>query len=498
MKLSSYVIFLLCFLLNSSIIAQEAENSISMEEVQAHLRFLAADELRGRKTGEIGNWVAARYIAEQFRQFGAKSGNGTDYFQVIPFADITPPKQGSLKVGEKLFDIADRLLVRFAPDGTVSGELVYLPHAMPGEVTKAVSGKWILTNIGDEGMADPQAAFALSALKKKKLQEMGALGLIEIYQGRHPWNLIKRFFGSGAMQIMEEGEDLSFPTLVVNDALEREIKDLSEGKNVQVILETVGTSIKRKPSPNVIGMITGTDPVLSKEFVVLSAHFDHVGTSQSSDRPATQTDSIFNGARDNAFGVTALLSAAKVLANHPPKRSVLLLALTAEEIGLVGSKYFVEHPTVPLQNLIFNLNTDGAGQSDSTIVAVMGLNRVGAVEEITMACQAFGLEPFADPAPEQNLFDRSDNVSFAAVGIPAPTFSPGFRQFDNSILKHYHQPSDEVETLDFKYVLKFCRAFALTARKIADKSQRPHWIDGDKYQPAFIQLYGGTRNESHD
>jgi Zn-dependent M28 family amino/carboxypeptidase len=231
--------------------------------------------------------------------------------------------------------------------------------------------------------------------------------------------------------------------------------------------------------------------VLNKEFVVLSAHFDHVGTLQSSDRPATQTDSIFNGARDNAFGVTALLSAAKVLAKHPPKRSVLVVALTAEEIGLIGSKYFVEHPPVPLEKMIFNLNTDGAGQSDSTIVAVMGLNRVGAADEITLACKAFGLEPFADPAPEQNLFDRSDNVSFAAVGIPAPTFSPGFRQFDNSILKHYHQPSDEVETLDFDYVLKFCKAFALASRKVADKSQRPRWADGDKYQPAFIELYGG-------
>ena len=491
MKSFNQMTIFVCLLLSTSIFAQEAENSISREEIEGHLRFLAADEMRGRKTGELENWIAARYIAEQFRKFGANPGNGTDYFQIIPFAEVTPVSEGNLKVGERLFDISDQLLVRLAPEGTLSADVVYLPDIMDAEVTADVRGKLILTNIGDQGMTDPQAAFALSLVKKKKLQDKGAIGLIEIYQGRYPWNLIKRFFGSGGMQIMEGSNDRTFPVLVVNDAFESEINVLRDGHRVQAVLETVGTSVKPKPSANVMGIIPGTDPVLSKEFVVLSAHYDHVGTSQSSDRPSGQTDSIYNGARDNAFGVTALLSAAKTLGEQPPKRSVLLLAVTAEEIGLIGSKYFVEHPTIPLENLIFNLNTDGAGQSDSTIVAVMGLNRVGAVDEITMACNAFGLEPFADPAPEQNLFDRSDNVSFAAVGIPAPTFSPGFRQFDNAILKHYHQPSDEVDTLDFNYVLKFCKAFALTARKIADKPERPKWVDGDKYQPAFIQLYGG-------
>lgn len=472
--------------------AQELENAITMPQVEAHLRFLASDELRGRKTGEIGNWTAARYIAEQFRAFGVRSiaESVNDYYQVIPFAEITPPSQGTLMLGDLSVSIADDLLIRLASDGILEGDLIYLAHTTPEDINRKVKGKMVITHLGSEEITDPQAAFALTTTKKKKLEEMGALGLIEIYQGRHPWNLIKRFFGAGSMVIMEEGDNPAFPSMVINAPAANHMESIKSGEIKTFKLDTDGTRVSQKPSPNVVGVIEGTDPILKNEYVILSAHFDHVGTSTSSQRPANVTDSIYNGARDNALGVTALLSAAKTLSLHPPKRSILLLGLTAEEIGLVGSKYYVDNPLIPLDQMVFNLNTDGAGHSDSTIVAVIGLNRVGAAEEIEAACHAFGLDVFADPAPEQNLFDRSDNVSFAAVGIPAPTFSPGFRTFDSEIMKHYHQPSDEVDTLDFNYVLKFCRAYALAARMIADKEERPKWAEGDKYYPAFIELFG--------
>lgn len=469
--------------------AQKLEDMILRQQVEAHLRFLASDELKGRKTGEMGNWVAARYIAEQFRRFGLKPGGEKGFYQIIPFGMVIPPAQGTLSLGAQKMDISDDLLVRSAPESDMTGLVKFLPHATTEEITKEVDGKLVITYFGSEEISDPLEALSLTAEKKHQLKANGALGLVEIYNGRHPWNLIKRYLGSGRMEILEGDGEMEFPVLLVNNLSEETLNTLKDD-DLEFKFVTDGTEIRKDPSPNVVGVIPGKDPKLKDEYVALTAHFDHVGTFKSQDRPSSEKDSIFNGARDNAFGVTALLSAAETLGKNPPARSVIFIAFTAEEVGLLGSKYYVEHPTVPLEKIIFNLNTDGAGNSDSTIVSVMGLNRVGAAAELNKACEAFGLETFADPAPEQNLFDRSDNVSFAAKGVPAPTFSPGFRQFDNEILKNYHQPSDEVETIDLSYVVKFCKAYAYAARLVADKSSRPKWSTGDKYESAFMELYG--------
>lgn len=157
---------------------------------------------------------------------------------------------------------------------------------------------------------------------------------------------------------------------------------------------------------------------------------------------------------------------------------------------MLGSKYYAEHPLVPLKQTIFDLNTDGAGYSDTTIISVIGLERTGAKNEIEAGAKAAGLGVFAEPAPEQGLFDRSDNVNFAIKGIPAPDISPGLRTFDETIAKYYHQAIDNPESLDYNYMLKFCKAYAYTARLIADRPTRPQWSAGDKYEAAGKALYG--------
>ena len=232
---------------------------------------------------------------------------------------------------------------------------------------------------------------------------------------------------------------------------------LKSGQSITI--QTPGQPEQRVNAVNVAGIIEGSDPTLKNEYVILSAHFDHLGTIRRQQNTATE-DTIYNGARDNAMGVTGLLAAAKALAQQPPKRSVLILALTGEEVGLLGSRYYAEHPLVPLKQTVFDLNIDGAGYNDTTILSVIGLERTGAKSEIEAAAKAAGLGVFAEPAPEQGLFDRSDNVAFAAKGIPAPTFSPGFKTFDEAIGKYYHQTIDNPESLDFDYLKRFCQAYA--------------------------------------
>ena len=239
------------------------------------------------------------------------------------------------------------------------------------------------------------------------------------------------------------------------------------------------------PSQNVIGVIEGSDPDLKEEYLLLSAHYDHVGIG-----PATaEGDSIYNGARDNAVGVATVMAAGKYFADHPPKRSMLLALWTAEEMGLIGSRMFVEDPAVPLEQIIYNLNIDGAGYNDTTKVTIVGLERTDAQPLFETAVQEFGLEAIPSPVPELNLFNRSDNVHFARKGIPAPTFSLGFTSFNEELQYFYHQPTDESDTVDFDYVTNYVRAYVLAAQKIANAENAPFWNVGDEYEEAGRKLY---------
>lgn len=166
-----------------------------------------------------------------------------------------------------------------------------------------------------------------------------------------------------------------------------------------------------------------------------------------------------------------------------------MLAVTGEEMGLLGSQYYAEHPLVPLEKTIFNFNTDGAGYDDKTGISLIGANRTGIDEQVEKAASAFGKKVISDPAPEQGLFDRSDNVSFAKKGVPALSFSPGITGFSDELFKYYHQVTDNPETIDMTYLKEYCQAFALAARLIANRDTVPFWVADDKYEEAGKKLY---------
>lgn len=470
------------------------EFSITRAEVEAHVRFIASDELEGRRTGEKGNWTAARYVAEQFRSLGLKpAGDQGDYFQRITFEKVKAATSATLLVGKDTLHLGKELVVMAGGQTNVSGEVIYVGYGLTdgedGYKGRDVKGRIVVAQGGSPEAKSPGEVFRASRDKRKLATEKGATALLELYSESVPWGLVNQYFSS---------EQIALPTtsngskpvahLWVNNA-NNQYKQLKEVGQT-VVLHTSGRPQVDAPSANVAGIIEGTDPKLKDEYVVLSAHFDHVGVGKQGGPAYQPSDSIFNGARDNAMGVTAILEAAKSLALQRPRRSVLVMAFTGEEIGLLGSKYYTEHPLVPLKQTIFDLDTDGAGYSDTTIVSVIGLERTGAKAEIEAGAKAFGLIVFAEPAPEQGLFDRSDNVSFAIKGIPAPDFSPGFKSFDQEIAKYYHQAIDNPESLNFNYVLRYCQAYAHTARLIANRATRPQWSTGDKYEPAAKVLYG--------
>ncbi|MEM9528447.1 MAG: M28 family peptidase, partial [Bacteroidota bacterium] len=255
-------------------------------------------------------------------------------------------------------------------------------------------------------------------------------------------------------------------------------------------MSSSGIEVDKIESFNVGGVLEGADPELKDEYMIMTAHFDHVGVGKQGGGAFTEQDSIFNGARDNAFGTISLLASARAFAEKKPRRSIIILAVTGEEMGLLGSKYYAENPLIPLKNTIYNFNTDGAGYNDKSAIVLMGAGRTGIDEEVETAAAVFGKTVIGNPAPEQGLYDRSDNVSFAAKGVPALTFSQGFAEMDEEIFKYYHQVTDNPESIDMDYLREYCQIYTLAARLIANKDKRPYWVEGDKYEEAGDKLYG--------
>ncbi len=239
---------------------------------------------------------------------------------------------------------------------------------------------------------------------------------------------------------------------------------------------------------NVLAFIPGLDPALHQQYIVLSSHYDHLGVTKHPRMEEGKLDSIYNGARDNASGTTAVIDAARYFGKHPAKRSILFICYTAEEEGLIGSEWYAAHPLVPLNKTVYNLNIDNASYDDTTLLTLVGLHRTTGDSAILAAAAAYGLTVNNDPTGG-SLFFESDNAPLALHGVPAPTYSMGMRAMDSTIFNRYHRLSDETGNMDMHYVVKWIRTYILAARTIADDMVQPRWTPGDPDEKAWKALY---------
>lgn len=224
---------------------------------------------------------------------------------------------------------------------------------------------------------------------------------------------------------------------------------------------------------NVVGMIEGADPALRDEAVVVGAHYDHVGIGNPVDG-----DSIYNGADDDASGVVAMLEIARALKAGPaPRRTVVFVAFTGEEMGLLGTRYYLEHPTVPLDRTVAQFQIEMIGRPDS-LAGGSGKAWLTGYERSTMGdlLRDNGIPIVPDPRPDQNFFSRSDNIAFARIGIPAHTLSSFNLHTD------YHRPSDEADLVDYAHMTEVARAAARAVRHLAD-GERVKWHPGGQPEP---------------
>lgn len=464
-----------------------ATSTVNVNTIKGHIHYLASDEMKGRDTPSPELNIAARYLATSLMRYGVEKAPGMDdYLQRVPMRNVEPPTNGTLKFGKNEFSMPDDFLMMRGENMEIDGDLVFVNRGSEEDLDAAdIKGKIVVAICGFEGQSNPQEWFFAGGEKRKMAKEKGAKGLIEIYNSTQlPFNFLIRFFNAKRVEVVDNEEEAPFPHFWLNasnpDAIEA-VKDGSINKGSVTVSGMVNEDVE---TYNVVGVVEGTDPVLKNEYVIYSAHYDHVGVGR-----VVEGDSIYNGARDNAVGSVTVLSAAENLAMHPTKRSAIFIFFTGEEKGLLGSAYYADNPVIPLNQVVYCFNSDNAGYNDTTVATIIGLERTEAMPLIEKACSTFGITAIQDRMPEQGLFDRSDNVNFAKKGVPAPTFSLGVTAFDDEINKYYHQAADGPNTLNYNYLFKFFKSYVYACRLIGNTSKPLFWKEGDKYYDAGKKLY---------
>lgn len=494
MRISTLLILLFAgsFFVQAQTDAEKVRSTISKNDIEAHIFFLASDELKGRATGSPEIDIAASYLANNLRRYGVKpAGDDGSYYQQVDFEKVSPPE--SIELNMKDLNLSEFINLKIS-EMTFEGDAVFLGYGSEEDFkTNDVKGKLVLTYAGNEGATDMMQSYRAGIKKREMAQDAGAVALVEIVTLSDPEKAsLGHHFNESRVTLGSKSEEPQLVHLWGMSKSDAEMPELKMGARKPVKLSINGISKEKMGGRNVLGYLEGTDPDLKDEFIIYSAHYDHVGVG----KPNAEMDSIYNGARDNAVGTVTVLNAAENIAKYPTKRSSLFIFFTGEEKGLLGSKYFVENPTIALDRVVYCFNSDNGGYNDTSKTTIMGLNRTTASHHFINAAAEFGLTAIDDPAPEQNLFDRSDNVNFAKKGVPAPTYSMGFTAFDDEINKYYHQVTDNPDTMDYDYLYKFFQSYVLSARLIANDPERPFWTEGDKYYEAGKKLYEKKKEEA--
>tara|TARA_R110002051_G_scaffold91370_1_gene160676 strand:- start:17840 stop:19327 length:1488 start_codon:yes stop_codon:yes gene_type:complete len=466
---------------------EKAAETVDKNEIEGHIYFLADDALKGRATGSPELKIAASYLANTLRGYGVQPNpkNGT-YYQNLDLYHFYLSEDIELSFNGQSYPE----VVAFDIDAIDSVEdAIYLNYGLEKDYKEIeVKGKIVIVKAGTPEATELRPALGSRAPKRELAIQKGARGLIEVGAfDTELWPRFKHAFEERSS--LTEGEKEALPLYLWVQTTPEDLAKLGT-ESIPLKIKSTGIHKEVLKTQNVIGVLEGTDPKLKEEYIIYSAHYDHVGIGM----PDAKGDSIYNGARDNAIGTTAVLSMAENLSKYPTKRSALFILFTGEELGLLGSRYYVDNPVIPLNKMIYCFNTDGGGYNNTSLATIAGLNRTTAKDKMIEGAKTFGLKALDidEVAPEEGLFDRSDNVSFARVGIPAPTYSTGFDAFDEEINKYYHQAADEADSLDYDYLVKFYKGYILSGRSIANDPERPYWIKGDKYEAAANVLYGNV------
>ncbi|HLF35775.1 MAG TPA: M28 family peptidase [Cyclobacteriaceae bacterium] len=463
------------------------QNLVSQDELTTHIYALAADSMMGRGLGSKELEKAAEYIGAQFNKAGLSFPPGlNNYYQEVAIQSVEPPNAGEIRVDTMNWICSSDFVVMQGDNTDREYPLMYLNFGMEADYEGAdIRGKILLVRAGEKEKQDLMDVLQSVAQKREIAQRHGAAGLIELLPPVGiSWSRISRYLSSGRKDIVNRNGG-SIMHIWLNDEKEDILAIVGKLSGLNAKVRITGLDREDIISRNVIGIVEGKDRALKNEYIAVTAHYDHVGIGRPHDG-----DSIYNGARDNAVGAATLIMAAKYLKAAGTKRSVIFIACMGEEEGMLGSMWYVNNPVVPLEKTVYNLNTDGAGYNDTTLITMVAPGRTTIDDLVEKAANSFGLSLGGDPAPEQMFYERSDNISFARKGIPAVNLSPGCSSMDSEIMKYYHMPGDEPESLNYNYLTRYIQSFCLSLKWLADSPETPFWEEGDQYEKTGMSLYG--------
>jgi len=476
--------------------AAAAAATITPEDMYRRISFLASDELLGRDTPSPGLEKAATYIAGEFRSFGlTPEGDDGTFLQRWSYARTTLDRTATSitlsagKFSEEARAGRDFFVLPAMGADSASAPLVYAGMAVAGRpaLGKTAAGAFAAFYVpGTEMNSEWQAAIQNTAMAAIPAGVKGVLLILDPAFEKGMISQIADELVSQAAPIFLIGIDYASAQRVFSAAgidldARRAVSDttVTVAKGARLGIRVKLTSDETHP-PNVVGMLAGSDPALRDEYVVFSAHMDHVGVGA----PDATGDSIFNGADDDASGTATMLEVAQAFASMPkrPARSLLFLAVSGEEKGLLGSKHFTSNPPVPVDRIVADINLDMVGRNNPDSVVAIGneySSLGGLVQEVAHAHPELGLTVAPDLWPEERLFFRSDHFNFAKAGVPAIFFTTGLHD-------QYHKQSDEVDLIDLDKISRVGRLVFHLAWQVATRPTAPTWtqLGLDEVQPA--------------
>lgn len=524
-----------CVFAGSAVAAPNQEAAI-----RAHMAFLADDLLEGRVAGSRGYDLAARYVASQFESIGLEPfGDKGTWLQSVPLVEgQRVPLAATLLIESPTGSYAATPLEDFVPgvdfqnaDSSVVAEVVFVGYGVTAPELgyddfangTQLAGKiaLVLSGAPPSFPSSKRAYYGSGLVKTENLATRGAVGVIStstlVDEKRTPWQrVLQQSWVSGMRWLDASGAVVnSFPGIRVNASVNHATAEKLLAGGPQPLAAVLAaaeaskpqsfalpnrvsmsrkTALRKLSSANVVGLLRGSHPRLRDEYLVFTAHLDHIGRGA-----AIAGDSIYNGAMDNASGVAVMIEAARQLVRgaRRPKRSILFVALTAEEKGLLGAEYFATNPPVPVAQLIANINMDmPVTPADMAEFVAYGADHSSLGPIAKRAVRAEGRRLAPDPNPEEVIFVRSDQYAFVRAGIPALYIDNAFAATDPKIdgvalvrefmRKHYHQPSDDLSRpIDYGTLARLARINARIGREVGNARDRPQWNKGDFFGLTF-------------
>ena len=508
---------------------------VDQTTIGKHIERLASDEFLGRKPFTDGETITVNYLKDEFEKLGLSPGNGDSYFQDVPMVEITGTPSEHMVISGNNKKISLNYLKDFVATTNKAvtdvrlenSELVFAGYGIVAPEYDwndyegiDWKGKTAVVLINDPGFKSGDSTlfkgnemtyYGRWTYKYEEAARQGAAGVIILHDtepASYGWNVIESSWTGARLTIASELPKLEVESWVSGESAEKmfeasamkgqDYKSLSRTKDFQPtplglnVSVSVKNEIKKDVSKNVVAMIPGTEK--KDEVIIYSAHWDHLGVGKPIDG-----DSIYNGAIDNASGTAGLLAIAEALKKgEATKRSIVFIALTGEEQGLLGSAYYAEHPIFDPKKSVANINMDALaspGKMKDLTITGYGHSEMDEYAKAEALKQDRYIIP--DPEAEKGYFFRSDHFNFAKIGIPALYASGTYEGFDKSIeevkelstyynINNYHQVSDEynAETTELSGVQLDLQLFYTIGLKLANEDYFPKWYDGSEFKAA--------------